>query len=313
MVEVLHYSPSLPQDASLVLSPSSRVYTQPRMMTREEHMLKELNLRKSGLRKPPMRSNTVANYSLLGPGPLVVASSSSIVPPRAQPKFPAQPDIAEESQVSVGNYQLKPSAKNNISAVRQQDRPSLRPALGQPRRSYSVMDYEPVPISQQPSAGLKFTDLPTEIHYAIFDHLDPIDSTCLGLSSKYFYSLHTHFHGTKMSLNSRRLGPNNLEWAWRLAGQLASSNASAGETKKALMNLAAHRIRGPIYCRKCGATRCELHRHLKEWMGDHMEYCAVREKFGAAAVPGAKKYCYRSKPNDPSRCGRHSARRTGTS
>ncbi len=48
------------------------------------------------------------------------------------------------------------------------------------RRSYSVMDTEPLPHYHRPSSRLALMDLPNELHFAIFDFLDMIDSTCLG-------------------------------------------------------------------------------------------------------------------------------------
>jgi hypothetical protein len=40
------------------------------------------------------------------------------------------------------------------------------------------------------------SDLPYDIHYDIFQHLlkDQVTSVCLGLTSRYFYSLHCKFH-----------------------------------------------------------------------------------------------------------------------
>lgn len=38
------------------------------------------------------------------------------------------------------------------------------------------------------------TDLPPEIQLSIFDHLDPVASTCLGLSSKKLYPVHRSKH-----------------------------------------------------------------------------------------------------------------------
>ncbi|KAJ2977103.1 hypothetical protein NQ176_g4562 [Zarea fungicola] len=54
-----------------------------------------------------------------------------------------------------------------------------------------------------------------------------------------------------------------------------------------------------------GISRCELHRHLKSWMGDGYEYCEIKERFGTPAPDGAKSYCYMSSPTDRHRCGRH--------
>jgi hypothetical protein len=167
-------------------------------------------------------------------------------------------------------------------------------------------------------------DLPPELHFAFFDFLDPIDSTCLGLTNKHFYAIHRRLHGT-VSLTVRRDGPNDLEWAWHLAGNLVrknpsvvmnSTDAAAAEAalqglgekeKKALSQL---RVRGHGYCRMCGVTRCQLHKHIQEWMGEGLEYCSVKQKFGPVAPEGSKSYCYMSKPGDARRCGRHYVRRT---
>jgi hypothetical protein len=165
-------------------------------------------------------------------------------------------------------------------------------------------------------------NLPGELHYAIFDFLDPIDSTCLGLTNKHFYAIHRRMHGT-VPLGARRDGPNELEWAWHLhiaqkgigavdrnpvvfvtadgSGQ-AKTHEEKEKEKHALAKL---RVKGQAYCRKCGVCRCELHKHIQSWMGEGMEYCSVKQKFGPVALEGAKPFCYMSTPRDPTRCGRH--------
>ncbi|KAI0134771.1 F-box domain-containing protein [Xylariales sp. AK1849] len=177
--------------------------------------------------------------------------------------------------------------------------PLSRPILPSPQRSYSVMDYEPIPVLQLPGEQLRLVHLPSELHFAIFDFLDPIDSTCLGLTSKHFYAIHRRMHGGKTPLSVRRDGPNDMEWAWRLARPLIA----AGQTRENAMAMVLPR--GQVYCRKCGISRCELHKHIQEWMGDRYEYCEVRQKFGPVAAPNARKSCYRSSPRHPHRCGRH--------
>lgn len=182
-----------------------------------------------------------------------------------------------------------------------------RPPLPGPQRSYSVMDYEPVPIIQRPGEKLQLIHLAPELHYAIFDFLDPIDSTCLGLTSKHFYSIHWRMHGT-VPLAARREGPNDMEWAWRAAGPLLTGPASpapAGQQAAALAEVKKLAPRGQVYCRKCGISRCELHKHIKEWVPEGLEYCEVSQKFGRKAPDGARKTCYRSSPRHPHRCGRH--------
>ncbi|KAI0015171.1 hypothetical protein F4780DRAFT_108596 [Xylariomycetidae sp. FL0641] len=189
-----------------------------------------------------------------------------------------------------------------------------RPPMPSPQRSYSVMDFEPVPFTHQPGTVLTLPNLPPEIHYAIFDFLDPIDSVCLGLTSRHFYAVYTSMHGrAATSLAARREGPNDMEWVWRNAGPFEAPSAKGGSADAANNNadvgkqnsLALLTPRGQVYCRKCRTQRCELHNHIKEWMGDGREYCAVTQKFGAAAHDGAKSFCHRSSPRHPHRCGRH--------
>ncbi|KAK6089020.1 F-box domain-containing protein [Seiridium cupressi] len=175
---------------------------------------------------------------------------------------------------------------------------SVRPMLPGPQRSYSVMDYVPLPVLQRPGEKLQFIHLPPELHFAVFDFLDDIDSTCLGLASKHFYYIHKRMRGT-IPLSTRRAGPNDMEWIWRLAGPLIAKGHSEESAVNSILP------RGQVYCRKCGVSRCELHKHIQEWMGDSYEYCDVRQKFGPEAPADAKKNCYRSSPRHPQRCGRH--------
>lgn len=194
-----------------------------------------------------------------------------------------------------------------------------RPKLGAPRRSYSVMDYEPVPPWQRPSSGvLTLTTLPSELHYAVFDFLDPIDATCLGLTNSHFYSIHRRMHGS-VPLSVRRNGPNELEWAWhRAAYPDKPSNLpkalpppddapSCGNDKAG--HLAALRVRGKGLCRKCGVSRCELHKHIVGWMPAEYEYCSVRDRFVPQPGEEARAHCYMSNPTNTTRCGRHRVRR----
>ncbi|KAK4249725.1 hypothetical protein C7999DRAFT_39208 [Corynascus novoguineensis] len=205
--------------------------------------------------------------------------------------------------------------------------PGRRPPLGPPRRSYSVTDKQPLPRRHTPTDGLALMDLPAELHFVVFDFLDPIDSTCLGLTNKHFYAIHRRLHGT-VPLTTRRDGPNELEWAWHFSGNIVRKNPSPAvieskdstaapvtavplegpgdKDKGTLSNL---RVRGQGYCRMCGVTRCQLHKHIQEWMGEGLEYCSVKQKYGPVAPEGAKSYCYMSKPGDPRRCGRHFVRK----
>lgn len=145
-------------------------------------------------------------------------------------------------------------------------------------------------------------DLPSELHYTLFDFLDPLDGICLGLAHPRLYEISQRKYGKQVSLASRYSGPNDMEWAWRGAGPLVRSNSGAMVAKGVEEGL---RPKGQVYCRKCGISRCELHRHLKEWMGEDMEYCEIKKVFGKPAGEEAKTYCYMSSPKNPGRCGRH--------
>jgi len=123
-------------------------------------------------------------------------------------------------------------------------------------------------------------DLPAELHFVVFDFLDPIDSTCLGLTSRHFYTAYRSRHPSRVPLNQRRRGPNTLESAWEVLGPVTA-------------------------CRYCGIYRCELHKHIREFMPGRYEYCAVRGVFGLKAKEGAKDGCFRSNPPKPMMCGRH--------
>lgn len=265
--------------------------------TREEHRLKELNLVRVNQRTP-RRSQTYQDYKL--------------------PQFPqdAIHNILQQLQLNDTScaQSVQAPAKDSIQEPSKQAPPRRRPPLGPRQRSYSVTDKEPVPA---PSTGLRLLDLPAELHFAIFDFLDPIDSTCLGLTNKHFYSIHRRMRGT-VPLSTRRDGPNELEWAWHLAGAVVRSpqlnkpgvvtTSATGEKER--LALSKLRVRGQGYCRKCGVTRCELHKHIQSWMGEGAEYCSIKQKFGQAAPEGAKPYCYMSKPGDPRRCGRHWVRKS---
>ncbi|KAG0645868.1 hypothetical protein D0Z07_7759 [Hyphodiscus hymeniophilus] len=126
--------------------------------------------------------------------------------------------------------------------------------------------------------------LPAELHLEVFKYLDKIDACCLGLASPVFYPIFREIHGTKMPLNTRRIGPNSLESAWEVVGKQV--------------------------CQQCGLYRCELHQHIKTWMPDGLEYCAFKQNFGLAASEHANTTCYRGKPSKPKRCGRHPLRTT---
>jgi hypothetical protein len=125
-------------------------------------------------------------------------------------------------------------------------------------------------ISSEPSNSL-LTNIPTELHFLIFSHLDLLDSACLGLTNAHFYNLKKALHGT-IPISARRRGR-----AWE-----------------------------KYECSYCGTHRCQLHVHLRDWMPEKYEYCAIRQVYGLKAQEGAKKsYCYRSNPLKPESCGRH--------
>lgn len=279
------------------------------MMTREEHKLKELSLRLASTRNP-RRSQTTQDYQVPGISSLdaltaLLQQAMSLVQPLSQPEVLVED--AAPVETSRPTSPVLPSPP-----IKQAPKPR-RPALGAPRRSYSVMDYEPVPPTQRPStSNVTFQSLPSELHFAIFDCLDPIDSTCLGLTNRHLYDVHRRMHGS-VPLSARRDGPNEMEWAWHLAGSVASVSTPTTTNTLGSVDgpngLAALRVRGRGLCRKCGISRCELHKHIQEWMPEGHEYCTVREKWGPVAPEGAKGYCYLSSPKNPHRCGRHRVRK----
>ncbi|CRK24657.1 hypothetical protein BN1723_003184, partial [Verticillium longisporum] len=306
-------------------------------MTREEHtaMMNELNKKRAGWRTPrrgwSSTDSPVTESSVPTP-PETTSSHAGDMSHRALP---------DRSLAAQHAAARKPA--EHTTSVKQAQRP--RPPLPPPRRSYSVMDYEPPSQTHRLSSRMLITDLPPELHYAVFDFLDPIDSTCLGLVNKQFYDIHRRMHGT-VPLSTRREGPNDLEWAWRGAGPLvhpssaprmpkideraeSSSSSpptpaaapvqrqphpepsSAAERQAQIQALERLRVKGQVYCRKCGISRCELHRHLREWMasaGHGYEYCSVSAKYGPPAADDAKEFCHLRSPKKPHRCGRHTSR-----
>ncbi|KAG7108176.1 hypothetical protein HYQ45_008991 [Verticillium longisporum] len=305
-------------------------------MTREEHtaMMNELNKKRAGWRTPrrgwSSTDSPVTESSV--PTPPETTSSHA-----GEMSHRALPDRSLAAQHAAAR---KPA--EHTTSVKQAQRP--RPPLPPPRRSYSVMDYEPPSQTHRLSSRMLITDLPPELHYAVFDFLDPIDSTCLGLVNKQFYDIHRRMHGT-VPLSTRREGPNDLEWAWRGAGPLVHPSSaprmpkiaeraesssspptpaaapvqrqphpepsSAAERQAQIQALERLRVKGQVYCRKCGISRCELHRHLREWMasaGHGYEYCSVSAKYGPPAADDAKEFCHLRSPKKPHRCGRHTSR-----
>ncbi|KAI1203293.1 hypothetical protein F5X97DRAFT_128095 [Nemania serpens] len=257
----------------------------------------------SSLHVPPRRAFTTSDY-LLPTAPVSRAAT-----PGASPREPAGAD----SYFPLPTIQLPPSPPPSSSSSSSSSS-STRGAHGAPPqpappRSYSLIDYEPVPFTHQPGTALQLAHLPAELHYAIFDFLDPIDSVCLALTSRHFYAVHWAMHG-RVSLAARREGPNDMEWVWRHAGPFllggggggGGSHGAAGGKQNSLAMLSP---RGQVYCRKCRTARCELHTHIKEWMGPGLEYCVVTAKYGPPAQAGSKAFCFRASPRHPNRCGRH--------
>jgi hypothetical protein len=148
-------------------------------------------------------------------------------------------------------------------------------------------------------------DLPGELHYAIFDFLDPIDSTCLGLTNKHFYAIHRRMHGT-VPLSARREGPNELEWAWHLH---IAAKGTAVDRKPAVFETADGSGQAKTREEKEKEKHALQKLRIQDWMGEGMEYCSVKQKYGPVALDGSKPYCYRNSPKDPSRCGRHKVKK----
>ncbi|KAI1438460.1 hypothetical protein GGR50DRAFT_432510 [Xylaria sp. CBS 124048] len=261
----------------------------------KEELAKDEGPKDSSLLMPPRRAATIANYLLPTP-PISRVATPSVSPKESADResyFPSP--VAHLTPPTSPN---PPAAGSSVFLARgyQQSYLSL------PHRSYSVMDVEPIPFTHKPGATLQLGHLPPELHYAVFDFLDPIDSVCLALTAKHFYAIHWTMRG-KVSLAARREGPNDMEWVWRNAGPFLFNRGVSKENSLAMLS-----PRGQVYCRKCRTARCELHKHIKDWIKDRMgnvEYCAVTEKFGPPAQEDAKGFCYRSSPRHPNRCGRH--------
>lgn len=273
-----------------------------------------MGLRQKGKGRAPKRSQTHADYQIpSAPAPSWGSSTTTYnLPSRPHPSHSnsqsgfSVPETIPEASV----LQSKPQPGNESQV------PRPRPPLPTPRRSYSATDKEPEPQFPLASTRLALEDLPGELHYTLFDFLDPIDATCLGLTNKHFYDIHRRMHGP-VPLSARREGPNELEWTWHLASRHVDANGrpSPPSTPRAEddaggNSLAMLRVRGQGLCRKCGISRCQLHVHIREWMGEAYEYCEVRQRFGPPAPEGAKAVCSMRNPQNPNRCGRHRDRRS---
>ncbi|KOS20336.1 hypothetical protein ESCO_006231 [Escovopsis weberi] len=279
--------------------------------------MRELHM-KSGLMRAPRRGWSLTEHQ----GHQEVAQRFHAA---AMPQSDLQTTIPEHAILKV-----------SAIARPQAPQPLRRPKIPPPRRSHSATDKEPEHADpSQPTGRLTLLDLPSELHYTILDFLDPIDGVCFGLAHSRLYSIHRRKNGI-VPLSSRYNGPNDREWAWRgarspvRAGPEAEAKSETAKTYSKKDDAAAPaptmeagegavrprdledlRVRGQIYCRKCGTSRCELHRHLKGWFGEGREYCEVKQMYGAPAGPQAKSYCYMPSPKNPHRCGRHGAKRGG--
>ncbi|EXF76111.1 hypothetical protein CFIO01_07976 [Colletotrichum fioriniae PJ7] len=172
-------------------------------------------------------------------------------------------------------------------------------------------------VEAQAQQTLAIIDLPPELHHSIMDFLDPIDSTCLGLASRHFYTLHRRRHGT-VHLSTRPSRPNDQEWAWRLASTLSaleSINTTTATTAADDTTLADEQPisypqpRPPFWCEKCGLERCELQRHIRDWLPRDHKYCTISGKFVRLGLPrGAEGFCHRRSPRNSRLCGKHHPR-----
>lgn len=316
--------PTLTQGMSKGFSPLSRQNSG--LFTREEQVLAR---NPHTARRLPQRSRTTHEHIPLGPQILTFTrpqppqqhASTSTVPTQntVGAAAVAEGEKAQNASVPTPDAQNVQNESADSVTPLESSRPpqARRPKLGPPRRSYSVTDCEPVPPEQRPSSGaLTLSTIPAELHYAVFDFLDPIDSACLGLTNSHFYAIHRRMHGS-VPLSSRRDGPNELEWAWHLASRPIAGH-HGGSTSAATTNtlgagdkasLASLRVHGKGLCRKCGVSRCELHKHIREWVPETHEYCSVRDKFVPKPGEDARAHCYMSNPRNTSRCGRHRLRK----
>ncbi|KAM3521598.1 hypothetical protein MY4038_008983 [Beauveria bassiana] len=266
------------------------------------------------------------------PSPSSSSSSAAHVPTEAS--------IPENAVLLTASSTTASSSAAAAAAAAAGRRPELKKKKP-PRRSYSATDKEPedaVLAPNQPRPSLHaapgvvgLLDLPPELHYALLDFLDPIDAVCLGLAHRQLYTIHRR-KNSRVPLSSRYDGPNDLEWVWRGVrhhlNQRGGSSSSSSSHRRNLEETSSSsssssssrdnddppaaaldklRVKGQVYCRKCGIARCELHRHIRSWMGDGYQYCEITERFGRPAPDGAKSYCFMSSPKDRRRCGRHSA------
>ena len=195
------------------------------------------------------------------------------------------------------------------------------PSMGPPQRTRSVTGYVPSNITARPSRRLQLGDLPTEIHDAIFDFLDDIDATVLGLTSGHFYAIQRARIG-KVPLDLTRMCPNDLEWCWRAWGHLfqqctpdvlkqtyplRTTKDCSPDTIGRYGELSAYRLKGQQWCNHCQHCRCQLWRHITSFFPGS-EFCSISRKFGPVRqqpVSNNLWWCHRKSPQNPKLCGRH--------
>ena len=89
-------------------------------------------------------------------------------------------------------------------------------------------------------------ELPKDLKMCIFDYLSPIDSTCLGLASRHLYPTYRYRFPNPLPLDHLGEGQLALEWKDRVYER---------EQKPRIP-----------FCWKCGPCRCELQRHIKDFV-----------------------------------------------
>ncbi|OLN85656.1 hypothetical protein CCHL11_08305 [Colletotrichum chlorophyti] len=141
--------------------------------------------------------------------------------------------------------------------------------------------------------------------------LDLIDGTCLGLVNRYFYEIHRR-RQCIVPLHARRDRPNDQEWAWRSMENVDDHACLESEYKTSADNRCINvgsdtvlEVKGQFWCRHCGTSRCELHRHLRGWIPREMEYCPISGKYQKRLRDKHRILCHRGSPKRPNQCGRH--------
>lgn len=139
-------------------------------MSREEHAqrMRELNMKRSMMRAP-RRGWSMTDYQ------------GDHAPTHSFHATAAHVD----RQVSIPENAVLPSPAMPPASSTMDESVQIprRPKMPPPRRSYSVTDKEPEPVAPgqpRPSGRMTILDLPSELHYSLFDFLDPIDGVCLG-------------------------------------------------------------------------------------------------------------------------------------